>query len=123
MASPPRKSFGNMSDDHWSRSRTDANEEALEYYRERSKAPGVAEGGGARNFYCMACDGVVPADHAGDSCPHCGEAIEGRTRRYFNWVEIDEPPRGDVGPVFLIGLGVMTVVVVLLALLAWWIRA
>jgi len=123
VASPPRKSFGNMSDDHWSRSRTDANEEALEYYRERSKAPGVAEGGGARNFYCMACDGVVPADHAGDSCPHCGEPIEGRTRRYFNWVEIDEPPRGDVGPVFLIGLGVMTVVVVLLALLAWWIRA
>ena len=58
-----------------------------------------------------------------DACPHCGEAIEGRTRRYFNWVEIDEPPRGDVGPVFLIGLGVMTVVVVLLALLAWWIRA
>ena len=112
-----------MSDDHWSRSRRDANEEALDYYRQRSQAPGVAEGGGPRNFYCMACDGVVPADHEGSSCPHCAEPIEGRTRRYFNWVEIDEPPRGDAGPVFVIGLAVMTVIVVLLALLAWWIRA
>ena len=34
--------YGNMSDDHWSRARAGENAEALEYYRERSRAPGVA---------------------------------------------------------------------------------
>jgi hypothetical protein len=43
----------------------------------------------------MACDGVIPTDQSGDSCPHCGEKIEGETRRYFNWVEIDQTPPSD----------------------------
>lgn len=91
----PPKSYGNMSDDHWSRTRGERNREAIDYYRERSKAPGVAAGGEARNFYCMECDGVVPFEHGGDACPHCGAEITGRTRRYFNWVEIDQPGEGD----------------------------
>ncbi|MAG62833.1 hypothetical protein CMO84_04860, partial [Candidatus Woesearchaeota archaeon] len=56
----PHKSFGNIGDDHWTRTRKDANPEDIEYLRERSKAPGVAEGGESRNFYCMECEGVIP---------------------------------------------------------------
>ena len=37
----PVKSYGNMGDHHWSRTRGERNAEALDYYRERSKAPGV----------------------------------------------------------------------------------
>ena len=66
---PPPPSFGNMSEQHWSRARADSNQEALEYYRQRSKAPGVAEGGAARNFYCMHCDGVIPHDTQAEVCP------------------------------------------------------
>ena len=88
----PAKSYGNMSEDHWSRTRGERNAEAIDYYRQRGQAPGVAEGGDARNFYCMECDGVVPwDDFQGEDCPHCGAAIDGNVRRYFNWVEIDTP--------------------------------
>ena len=51
-----------MGPDHWSVARKDENQEALEYYRQRSHAPGVEEGGGPRNFYCMRCDGVIPVE-------------------------------------------------------------
>lgn len=105
---PP--SFGNMSEAHWSRARRDANQEALEYYRQRSKAPGVAEGGGARNFYCMECAGVIPHEPPLENCPHCGAAIEAGARRYFNWVETNEPPKSDaasLGPLLLIVLAVL----------------
>lgn len=113
---PPVKSFGNIGPHHWSRSRAGTNEEALEYYRQRSHAPGVEEGGGARNFYCMECDGVIPFESAADTnaepttdehlglplggvrghCPHCGASLEGMARRYFNWVEINEPAKSDL---------------------------
>src|SRR5688500_14396341 len=93
---PRPPSFGNMSDRHWSRARRDSNQEAIEYYRQRSKAPGVAEGGAERNFYCMKCDGVIPFGGAPASCPHCGEPIDEHVKRYFNWVEINEPPQSDV---------------------------
>ncbi|MFN0007678.1 MAG: hypothetical protein ACKVXR_07205 [Planctomycetota bacterium] len=98
MAEPDReepKSFGNMSDAHWSRARAGTNEEALEYYRERSHAPGVEEGGGPRNFYCMHCDGVIPSDPPPERCPHCQAEISGVARRYFNWVELDQPVKSD----------------------------
>ena len=89
-------SYGNMSAHHWSRTRGERNREAIDYYRERSQAPGVAEGGNARNFFCMECDGVIPwDDFKGDSCPHCGAKIDGSVRRYFNWVEIDRTPQAD----------------------------
>ena len=91
----PRKSFGNIDDDHWTRTRKDANAEDIEYLRERSKAPGVAEGGEARNFYCMECEGVIPFEYGESSCPHCGAEVQGTARRYFNWVEIDTPPESD----------------------------
>ena len=92
----PAKSYGNMSEDHWSRTRGERNAEAIDYYRQRGQAPGVAEGGDARNFYCMECDGVVPwDDFQGEDCPHCGAAIDGNVRRYFNWVEIDKTPESD----------------------------
>lgn len=89
-------SYGNMSERHWSKTRGERNRDAIDYYRSRSKAPGVAEGGDARNYYCMECDGVIPwDDFSGKECPHCGAAIEGSTRRYFNWVEIDRVPAPD----------------------------
>ena len=108
-----------MSDRHWSRAREGTNAEALDYYRERSQAPGVAEGGGARNMYCMQCDGVIPLGEQIAACPHCGAALEGDVKRYFNWVEIDRAPSSDVRalwPIFLLGLvavGAVTGVV-------WW---
>ena len=95
-------SYGNMSERHWSKTRGERNRDAIDYYRSRSQAPGVAEGGEARNYYCMECDGVIPwDDFAGEACPHCGAAIEGNTRRYFNWVEIDRAPAPDKTAMFL----------------------
>ena len=105
---PRPPSHGNISEHHWSRARRDSNREALDYYRDRSKAPGVAEGGGARNFYCMKCDGVIPHDFGGERCPHCAEPIDAHVKRYFNWVEMNEPPESDflslLVPLGLIGL-------------------
>lgn len=115
MTEPPDKSYGNMSDSHWSRTRGERNREAIDYYRERSRAPGVADGGEARNFYCMECDGVIPFDHEGPACPHCEAPITGKTRRYFNWVEIDQPVEGDFRAV----LPFLAVGAIALALVAW----
>ncbi len=116
---PPAKpppSFGNMGEHHWSKARAGTNEEALDYYRQRSHAPGVAEGGSSRNHYCMQCDGVIPFEHAEPNCPHCGAEITGEARRYFNWVELNEPPRSDLRsllPLFIgAGLALAAVVVV-----------
>lgn len=112
-------SFGNVGEHHWSRARADANREAIEYYRSRSRAPGVAEGGAERNFYCMRCDGVIPHDHAGETCPHCAAPLEGVARRYFNWVEIDRPPTSDAAP--LLRLAAWALLLLLAAgALAWW---
>ncbi len=114
---PQPKSYGNMSEDHWSRTREAVNAESLEYYRGRNHAPGVEEGGTARNFYCMECDGVVPwDDFKGDRCPHCGAAIEGSARRYFNWVEIDRVPARDRTALAL-AVGLVLFVLALLAAL------
>jgi len=109
------KSYGNMSDQHWSKTRGERNREAIEYYRERSHAPGVAEGGSERNFYCMDCDGVIPFDHPEPSCPHCGAELSEKSRRYFNWVEIDQPVEGDFRAV----LPWLLLAFVLLAGLLW----
>lgn len=108
------KSYGNMSKNHWSKTRGERNREALDYYRERSHAPGVADGGDARNFYCMECDGVIPWDSfEGGACPHCGAEIDGSVRRYFNWVEIDRPPASDRTALLLaVGLVVAALLVV-----------
>lgn len=111
-------SFGNVTEHHWTRARAGTHREAIEYYRARSRAPGVAAGGAERNFYCMECDGVIPHDHGGTGCPHCGAALEGKARRYFNWVEIDSPPRSDAGPLLRRGLAVLALVLGLL-LAAW----
>lgn len=92
---PKPPSYGNISEHHWSRARADSNREALDYYRERSKAPGVAAGGGARNFYCMKCDGVIPHESAVAACPHCGEPLDANVKRYFNWVEMGDPPENE----------------------------
>jgi len=118
------KSYGGPVDEqHWSRSRGDRNEEALEYYRERSQAPGVAEGGGPRNFYCMECDGVVPHDHAHDqegaTCPHCGASLAGQARRYFNWVEIDKPVESDLRALLPL-FGLAFAALLALAGFVWW---
>ncbi len=112
---PPIKSFGNMSEHHWSKTRGARNAEAIDYYRERSKAPGVADGGDARNFYCMECDGVIPwDDFEGDACPHCNAPIEGNARRYFNWVEIDRVPGPD-RTAMLLATGITVVVLAAVA--------
>ncbi len=114
---PP--SFGNVGEHHWSRARAGSNREAIEYYRSRSRAPGVADGGAERNFYCMRCDGVIPHDHAGSGCPHCAAPLEGVARRYFNWVEIDQPPTSDAGPLLRIA-ALAAALLVALGALAWW---
>ena len=101
---PPKKSFGNMGPDHWSR------------------APGVAEGGAERNHYCMHCAGVIPFDPALKACPHCKEPIEGGVRRYFNWVEMNEPPKSDVGALLVLGAGLGTITVLIGAALWWFSR-
>jgi len=103
------------------------NEEALEHYRQRSKAPGVAEGGALRNHYCMQCKGVIPLTY--DSrvaasketlhCPHCGAKLEGRVREMFNWVETDQVPDSDfraILPLAVVGL----VIAVVVGVIAWW---
>ncbi|MFT4541698.1 MAG: hypothetical protein ACI841_005170 [Planctomycetota bacterium] len=98
------KSYGNMSDAHWTRTRLETNVESLKYLRERSKAPGVADGGSHRNHYCMSCNGVIPleydsrevADSAPKSCPHCGVTLDSRVRAMFNWVEMDQVPSSDL---------------------------
>lgn len=115
---PNPKSFGNIGPGHWSRTRGEKNQESIEYYRDRSQAPGVREGGGPRNHYCMNCDGVIPHEESNEICPHCGTKIEGETRRYFNWVEIDEPPRSDLAALlpYLLG-GALVVLAALLLLL------
>lgn len=119
---PPVKSFGPMSPAHWSRARAGENAEALAYLRERSKAPGVADGGAERNFYCMKCAGVIPFDLSATACPHCGEPLDEKARRYFNWVEINEPPRSDLAA--LLPIAAVSVLVFLgLAFAVWcWLR-
>jgi hypothetical protein len=113
-------SWGLVSDKHWSRARAGANREAIEHLRQRSHAPGVAEGGGARNHYCMECKGVVPfADPPPERCPHCGAALDEHVRAMFNWVEIDSAPSGDAASlarVLALGLAAL----VLVAALAYW---
>lgn len=116
--SPAPPSFGNMGPHHWSRAREGTNEEAMAYLRERSGAPGVAEGGAERNHYCMRCDGVIPFDPNGTACPHCGEPIEGAARRYFNWVEIDKPPASDASAVLTV-LAILGVALVGVGYLLW----
>ena len=104
-----------LGEEHWSKARAGENEEALEYYRGRNKAPGVAEGGGARNHYCFECDGVIeleydsrePAPKLPTLCPHCGVKLEGGARRMFNWVEIDQPPASDARALLLPALLVL----------------
>ncbi len=109
-----------MSDDHWSKTRGERNAEAIDYYRERSQAPGVAGGGGPRNFYCMDCDGVIPTEPPAKKCPHCGVEVTGTTRRYFNWVEIDTPPDSDWKALRPYVFGFFALVgLVIWALIAW----
>ena len=119
-------SWGNVSDEHWTRTRKGMNQEALEYLRERSHAPGVEEGGGPRNHYCMSCNGVIPLEYDQRApateevlvCPHCGVELDARVRAMFNWVEIDQPPKSDLGP--LLGVAVAgTLALGLIVFLAW----
>jgi len=118
---PVPKSYGNMSEHHWSRTRDERNSESIEYYRERGRAPGVAEWEGARAHYCMNCNGVIALDYdrrkpaEGDErCPHCGVELDKRVRAMFNWVETDQVPESDLkalwplllsAAVVLVGLG------------------
>ena len=120
---PPPKSFGNMSEHHWSRARRGQNREAIEFYQGRSKAPGVESGGSHRNQYCPECRGVVPLAYDSrkpvdrerkERCPHCGAEFVPGVREMFNWVEIDQVPASDakallpglaLGLLVLVGLG------------------
>ena len=123
----PAKSFGNMSEAHWSRSREGMNEEALEHYRARSRAPGVAGGGAARNHYCMSCDGVIPLEYDSrdpasgppSRCPHCGVELDAHVRAMFNWVEIDQVPGSDFRALLPFLVGGVVVLAVAVALVVW----
>jgi len=115
----PEHSWGNISEHHWTRSRAGLNKEAIDYYRERSKAPGVEEGGGMRAHYCMSCKGVIPLEYDQrvpaskelQHCPHCGVELDPRVREMFNWVEIDQPPDSDFRALLPILLGGLLVLV------------
>ena len=111
----PQPSYGNMGEGHWSRTRSERNREALEYYRERSHAPGVAEGGAERNFYCMQCAGVIPYAPPRETCPHCGASLDESVKRYFNWVEMNDPPKSDARALLPFFLGALLI----LGLVAW----
>jgi len=116
-------------EDQWPESRAGRNREAIEFYRERSKAPGVADGGAERNHYCMSCNGVIPlkydqrepASGPPEHCPHCGVELDERVRAMFNWVEIDQVPDSDLKallvPVLVVLALVVGAIVVVLALL------
>ena len=122
------KTVGSWSFDderHWSRLRKGKNQEAMDYYKERSQAPGVAEGGGLRSQYCAECDGVIPLEYdqrkpadrgKKQKCPHCGAAISSTVRRMFNWVEIDQPPPSDIAPLLPYIFGFMAIVATMLLL-------
>jgi hypothetical protein len=115
------KTVGSWSFDderHWSRLRKGQNQEAMDYYKERSHAPGVAEGGGLRSQYCSECDGVIPLKYdqrtpaergKKQKCPHCGAEISSTVRRMFNWVEIDQPPPSDIAPLLPWIFGIMAI--------------
>jgi hypothetical protein len=118
MAAGTQPPSHDLEDHDPSRARGERNREALEYYRERSRAPGVAEGGAERNHYCMACDGVIPFGFAGERCPHCDEPLDERVRRYFNWVEINEPPDSDLRPLARVALAGLALAA-LVALAVW----
>ena len=113
---------------HWSRLRKGKNQEALQYYKDRSKAPGVAEGGGVRAQYCTECDGVIPlkyyqrkpADRSQKQvCPHCGAEVSATVRRMFNWVEIDQPPPSDWAVFWPWLVGALVAVGLVIALIVW----
>ena len=117
------------SEEHWSRSKLRAgqNKDALEYYRERSRAPGVAEGGAGRNHYCMSCNGVIPLEYdsrepasgAPTHCPHCGVELDSHVRAMFNWVEIDQVPGSDFKALLPLFLLVLVVLAALAGGLFW----
>ncbi len=112
-------SWGNISERHWSRSRRGENAEALDYYRQRSRAPGVEAGGAERNFYCMECDGVIPHHEDLSACPHCGAQIDEKARRYFNWVEINEPVASDLRALLPWAVGFLLLLAALVVVV-WW---
>jgi hypothetical protein len=107
--------------------REERNREATEYYRERSRAPGVAEGGAERNHYCMSCNGVIPLHYdqreaavgPPGHCPHCGVELDAHVRAMFNWVEIDQVPASDFGALLPWMLGALGLVALGLVLLFW----
>lgn len=122
------KSFGVTGDKHWANARKDMHEEEIAFLRERSQAPGVAEGGGLRNHYCMECHGVIELSYDSteassggppEHCPHCGAEVDQSVRMMFNWVEIDQVPGSDFKallPFFIAG-GLLFVA------LLWWLFA
>ena len=116
------KSFGNISERHWSRARKDLHEQELAFLRERSRAPGVAEGGADRNMYCMECPGVIPlqydqrapADRTRvEHCPHCGAKLDANVRMMFNWVEMDQPPDSDAMAILPFAVGLVVILMLL----------
>jgi hypothetical protein len=125
----PERRDSLLPDDHWSRTRSERNRETLEYLREKSRAPGVAEGGAERNQYCMQCGGVLPLAYVSSqpadrdrstNCPHCGAEVHPTVRAMFNWVEIDQVPRGDFAALAPWLLGVVLLVG---AALVYWLIA
>lgn len=104
--------------------------EDLEYYRERSDAPGVREGGSERNHYCMECNGLIPLHYdrrrpagrrdAPEACPHCGAELDPRVRAMFNWVETDQVPDSDFRALLPWALGAVLVLAALATALFWW---
>jgi len=67
----------------------------------------------------MKCDGVIPTEHPDEACPHCGASLEGVAKRYFNWVEIDEPPASDLRALLPVAGALLALASALVLLLMW----
>ena len=54
-----------------------------------------------------------------ETVPIAERSLEGNTRRYFNWVEIDKTPESDLRTMLPLFLGVLALVGAGLAALLW----
>jgi hypothetical protein len=61
---------------------------------------------------------VIPHSPPRTTCPHCGAALDESVKRYFNWVEMNDPPKSDLRALLPFLLGAI-VLLGLLGLLVW----
>ena len=113
--SSSQRSYGNMSEHHWSKTRGERNREAIDYYRERSRAPGVEEGGGPRTSTAWTATGSSPTTRGSARARTVARSSTARSGGTSTGWEIDRPPASDLRAL----LPWMVLVAALLAAGAW----